>query len=173
MPNPKKVEFVDNLTQKFEDASAIYFTNYKGMDVQTTNELRSIFFENDVEYKVAKKTLTKMAAENAGYDDIEELIDGQMAIAFTYEDPVIPAKLITKFSEDNGLDYFEITGCIFEDQFYPTEKIDEIKELPTRKELITQFANVLKSPMRKLLQTLNSPMNNLVNTLKSLKEDKE
>lgn len=173
MPNPKKIEFVKELNKKFEKAKAIYFTDYKGMDVETNNNLRSEFFKNEIEYKVAKKTLTKLAAKQAGYEDIDELIDGQMGIAFTYEDPVIPAKLITDFVEDNDLECLRITGCIFEDEYFGQDRVDEIKDLPTKDELITKFAATLNAPMTKLVQTLNASMSNVVNVLKALKDQKE
>ena len=173
MPNPKKVKFVEELNEKFEKAKAIYFTDYKGMDVETTNNLRSEFFQNEIDYKVAKKTLTRRAAKQAGYEDIDELIDGQMAIAFTYDDPVVPAKLITKFVEDNELETLKITGCIFEDEYFGPDKVDQIKDLPTRDQLISKFVATLNAPMAKLVQTLNASMSNMVNVLKALKDKKE
>jgi large subunit ribosomal protein L10 len=173
MPNPKKVKFVEELNDKFSRAKAIYFTDYKGMDVETVNNLRSEFFKNEIDYKVAKKTLTRRAAKQAGYDNIDELIDGQMAIAFTYDDPVIPAKLITKFIEDNEMESLKITGCIFEEEYFGKDKVDQIKDLPTREELLSKFVATLNAPMAKLVRTLNASMVNFVNILKSLKDKKE
>ncbi|MCF7885919.1 MAG: 50S ribosomal protein L10 [Candidatus Marinimicrobia bacterium] len=173
MPNPKKIKLVEALNEKFAKAKAIYFTDYKGMDVETTNNLRSEFFKNDIDYKVAKVTLTKRAAEQAGYKDVDQLIDGQMAIAFTYDDPVIPAKLITQFAEDNELETFRITGCIFEDEYFGQDRVDQIKDLPTRDELMSKFVATLNAPMAKLVRTLNASMSNFVNVLKALKDSKE
>ena len=173
MPNPKKVKLVKDLNEKFEKAKAIYFTDYKGMDVETNNNLRSEFFKNEIEFKVAKVTLTKMAAKDAGYENIEELVDGQMGIAFTYDDPVIPAKLITDFIDDNDLECLRITGCIFEDEYFGRDKVDEIKDLPTKDELMAKLASTLNAPMTNFVRTLNATMSNFVNVLTALKDQKE
>ena len=64
MPNPNKVEVVDQLTKKFNDASGIYFTCYTGLNVMKVTELRKKFRDNGVDYFVSKNTLTNFISVN-------------------------------------------------------------------------------------------------------------
>ena len=64
MPNQKNIEEVKYLTEKLESASAVYFTDYLGLDVENITKLRSEFFQSSVEFKVTKNTLLKLAASN-------------------------------------------------------------------------------------------------------------
>jgi large subunit ribosomal protein L10 len=75
MPNPQNIKKVAEAKEKFSQAEAIYFTDYKGLNVKLMNELRSEFFKSNVDFKIFKKTLTKIAGEEAGYANFEHLMD--------------------------------------------------------------------------------------------------
>jgi len=173
MPKPKKTEIINAVGDKFAKAKGTYFTDYKGMNVDQMNELRGEFFEADIDYKIVKKTLTKRAAKEAGYNEIDGLIDGQMGIAFSYEDPVIPAKVISSFLKKNKLESPRITGCIFEGQYFGPERMPEIKNLPSRDELMGKLMGTLNAPLGNLVNILQSSLSNLVGALNALKDKKE
>jgi len=172
MPNSQKVEIVKEISEKLAKAKGAYFTDYKGLSVEHANALRSEFFKANIEYKVVKKTLTKIAAKEAGFDGVDELVDGQMGIAFSYEDPVTPAKIITNFVKDNKLETIRITGCIFEKELFNKDKVDYIVKLPSRDELFGKLLGTLNAPMSNLVNVLGASMSNLVGVLESLKEEK-
>jgi large subunit ribosomal protein L10 len=173
MPKPTKVKVVEELTEKFSKANSIFFTNYRGMDVQLMSSLRRELRGEKIEYKVAKKTLSEIAAKNAGYDSIGNLINGQMGIAFSYDDPTKPAKVINSFVKKNKIECLGITGGIFEKQIIPLERVVEIVNLPTREELVGKFAITINIPMSDLVAVLNAAMSNFVGVLKSLAERKK
>lgn len=173
MPNPQNVKTVAETKEKFEKAQAIYFTDYKGLNVALMNKLRSEFFKNNVDYKIVKKTLTRIAGKEAGYENFDHLIDGQMAIAFANDDPVIPARILKKFIKDNKLETLAVTGCIFEGQQFDREKVALIADLPTRDDLIAKFARTLNAPMTNMVNVLQASMRNVLNVLKALEEKKE
>ena len=74
MPNSKNIEQVKELSDSFSRAKAVYFTEYHGLNVGDLTKLRSEFFKADVEYKVAKNTLIKLAAEENKISGMEELL---------------------------------------------------------------------------------------------------
>jgi len=94
MPNKKNIEQVSELTEKLEKAKSIYFTDYLGLDVGNLTELRAEFFKNSVEYYVAKNTLLKIAADNNKIEGLDKFLNGPTAIAISYDEPTIPAKII-------------------------------------------------------------------------------
>lgn len=173
MPNPQNVKIVEETTALFKEAQAIYFTDYKGLNVKMMNQLRSEFFKNNVEYKVLKKTLTKISGEQAGYENFDGLIDGQMAVAFANDDPVMPARILKQFLKDNKTASIKLTGCLFEGVAFDASKVDSIADLPTRDELIAKFARTLNAPMTNMVNVLQASMRKVVNVMNALKDTKE
>lgn len=172
MPNPKKVEKVKEFTDKFSRAKGIYFTNYSGLDVQQMNDLRSELRVANVEFKIVKNTLSRIAVENAGYCNVTEFLHGPIGIVFSYDDPSIPAKIITSFTKKNQLETLEIKGCIFDNTIYYADQISEIVALPSREEIIAKLIAVLVAPISNLVSTLNTPITQLFGVLRSSGKEK-
>ena len=172
MPNVKKVELVEELSEKIKMSSALYFTKYTGMNVEQASDLMQSFTDNSVEFVVSKNTLTKIAAEKAGLDKdmFNEFLSGQIAIAYAGDDPTAPAKVIKDFSKEN--ECLEVVGLYFDGELYRPEKYKEIANLPSREELLTKFVVALNYPMTSVLYSLKASMTSLVNALNNLKEQK-
>jgi len=64
MPSTKNIKKVEELTDKLDRAKAVYITDYLGLNVEDITELRRGFYDNNIEYKVIKNTLLKLAAKN-------------------------------------------------------------------------------------------------------------
>ena len=173
MPTQQKTKIIDDLTQKFQNSSAIYFTRYSGMKVAQLTELRKQFRENKVSYFVSKNTLTKIAASNAGYEDkLNDLLNGQIGIAYVSGDSTAPARVIRNFEKENKNVTLEVIGLIFEGEIFSAEKYKELANLPSRDELLAKFIGTINQPMSKLVGTLNGSMSKLMGILNSLKENK-
>ena len=170
MPSKKNINQLENLTKSFSRAKAIYFTEYHGLNVRDITELRGEFFKQDVEYKVAKNSLIGLAANENKIEGIEEFLKGSTALAISYEEPVSPAKVIKKFSSDRDLP--RVKGIIFDGKVLPGEDFKKLADLPSKDELLSKFANQLRSPIQKLLYGLNNPMQKLVGALNNLKMKK-
>ena len=173
MPTTQKTEIINDLTQKFKSSSGIYFTRYSGMNVTKITELRRKFRENEVSYFVSKNTLTKIAAHNAGYEDkLDNLLIGQIGIAYVAGDATAPARVIRNFEKENKDSTLEVIGLIFEGEILSSEKYKELANLPSRDELLAKFVSTINQPMSKLVGTLNGSMSKLMGVLNSLKENK-
>ena len=173
MPNQVKLDIVEKSTDRLKEASGIYFASYTGMNVNQATEFRKLCRETNVDYSITKNTLIKIAAKNAGYkDQFNDMIKGQIAIATSIEDPVAPARIIKKFNKKNN-DILKVIGVFVEGNLYDSDKYKVLAELPTREELITQFASILNQPMTKLAGVLSATMTKLAGTLTSLKEQKQ
>ena len=173
MPNQVKLDIVEKSTGRLKEASGIYFASYTGMSVNQATEFRKLCRETNVNYSITKNTLIKIAAKNAGYkDQFNDMIKGQIAIATSIEDPVAPARIIKEFNKKNN-DILKVVGVFVEGNLYDSDKYKVLAELPTREELITQFASILNQPMTKLAGVLSATMTKLAGTLTSLKEQKQ
>ena len=172
MPNQEKIDIVEKSTQRLKDASGIYITRYTGMNVDQATKFRVLCRELDIDYKITKNNLIKIAAKNAGYENIfDSMLKGQISISTTIDDPISPARVIKKFNEDNN-DILEVVGLYVDGQLYDSEKYKILADLPTREELISKFAGMINQPMTNLAVVLKATMTKLAGTLESLRETK-
>ena len=163
MPTLQKTELINELTQKFQNSSGIYFTRYTGMNVAKVTELRRKFRENEVSYFISKNTLTKIAANNAGYEDkLKDWLNGQIGIAYTSGDSVAPARVIRNFEKENKNATLEVIGLVYEGEILSAEKYKELADLPSRDELLAKFAGTINQPMSKLAGTLSGALSKFI-----------
>ena len=170
MPNTKNIQQVKELTETLSKAKAIYFTKFHGLNVAEATKLRSEFFKADVDFRVVKNTLLKLAAEKNEICGLDEILKGSTAIAVSYDEPVAPAKVIKAFTKDNDLP--SVKGILFEGEFLPGKEFKRLADLPSKDESLAILMSMLKSPLQKLASTLNASMTNVVVALNNLKDQK-
>ncbi len=171
MPTPQKEKIVEEMTEKFGKASSIFLADFTGMDVNTTTEMRKMFRQADVEYRVLKNTLAKLSFDKAGINGMEEFLKGVNAYAIAYGDPTQPAKVLEKSKELK--DKIKLKAALFEGKIVGPERVEDLAKLPSREELLGQLVGMLQSPMSKLVGTLNAGMGKFVGVLKALEEKKK
>ena len=170
MPNKKNISNVKELTDKLSRAKSIYFTDYLGLNVSDVTSLRKKFFDSNVEYLVVKNTLLKIASDQNKINLGDELFFGSTAIAISYDEPILAAKVLKDFLKDHDLP--SIKGVLFEGSYLPASEFEKIANLPSKEESFTKIVVMLKSPVQNIVNLLNSPMVKLVNVLNGLKETK-
>ena len=170
MPSEKTQAELAQLTEKLDRAKAVYFTDFLGLDVSSITELRSEFFKASIEFKVAKNTLLKLAAENINLEGLDDFLVGSTAIAISYDEPTAPAKVLKKFTEDH--DKPEVKAILFDGEVLDGSEYLKFATLPTKDELLTKLVLMVNSPITILARTLSSSMTNFVNGLNNLKNTK-
>lgn len=170
MPSVKNINSVKELSVKLDKAKAIYFTDYLGLDVVSVTKLRKNFVEKDVEFTVAKNTLIKLAAKEVGISGVDEFLEGPTAIAFGYEDPTDPARVIKEFLKD--FDKPSVKGMIFDGEIFTSDQFDKIANLPSKEQLLSKLVGMFNSPMSKLSSTLNGSVSGLLGRLTQLNSKK-
>ncbi|MFA7710381.1 MAG: 50S ribosomal protein L10 [Candidatus Neomarinimicrobiota bacterium] len=173
MPNQKNIQILESIKEKFPKARGIYFTDYKGLNVQEMTDLRKELYAANIEYMVAKKTLMKIAAKNSGFDLVDEILNGQIALAISYTDPNQPGKVINNFIKKNKLNKLAITGCVYDGVLFGANQVEVVINLPSRQQLMATLASSLSVPMSKLTGVLRATMGRLVGTLNSLNDAKK
>ena len=171
MANKDKIKIVEFAEERFKNSPGIYFTNYTGMNVDQATDLRRRFREKNVQFTVVKNTLNKIAAKNAGIDGLDDILLGQIAIAFSDDDPTSPAKVIKEFSKEN--DCLDVVGVYFDGQLFDPGKYKELADLPSKEELLGKFVVGLNWPMSTLASTINSLMPKLLTALNEISKQKK
>jgi large subunit ribosomal protein L10 len=165
----EKARVIEGLAEKLRGGSAV-LVDYQGMDVARSTDLRRRSREAGVEFVVAKNTLTKRAADEAGVEGLSEYLVGPTALAFS-DDPVASAKLMAEFAE--GVESFALKGGLLEDGRVLNEAdVVALSKLPGRDELLAQLLGAIQSPIVGLITVLNAPLRNLAVVLNQVAEQK-
>ena len=158
MPNAKVLEskkaIVDALAEKLTNATAAVFVDYKGINVAQDTELRNQFRAANVEYTVVKNTLTRFAANKAGYNQFDELLNGTTSLACTTGDPIAPARIVCEFAKKNK-DLLKIKGGIIEGSVLSAEELNAFGELPSKDALLSQVLGTFLAPITSLAVVLD------------------
>ncbi|MCC0642510.1 MULTISPECIES: 50S ribosomal protein L10 [unclassified Clostridioides] len=141
-----KSEVVSEIVEKLQKSSAAVVVDYKGLTVEEVTELRKQMREAGVDYKVYKNTLVRRAAKEVGIEQFnEELLIGTNAIAFGYDDPVAPARILKGFMDSHPK--MKLKMGVIEGVFYDEAKIVEMANIPSREVLIAKLLGSLKAPI--------------------------
>jgi large subunit ribosomal protein L10 len=150
MPSAKvlaeKQQIVAEVAEKLRTSACTIITDYRGLNVAQVTELRKQLREAGVEFKVVKNTLTRRATAEANLSELDVHLTGPTAIAFSKEDPVAPAKILSKFAKTN--EALEIKAGIVEGKVVDANGIKELADLPSREGLLSMLLSVLQAPMR-------------------------
>jgi large subunit ribosomal protein L10 len=166
-----KEQIVNEITEKLQNSVTAVITDYRGLNVAQATQLRNELRELNVEYKVLKNSLTKIAADKLGLQDLNQFLEGPTAIAFSKDDPVAPAKVLAKFAKDNKA--LEIKGGILEGKVVTINEIKALADLPSREELLAQVLRAIQSPLTGMANVLQGPLRNLVYVLEAIRKEKE
>ncbi|OUM89116.1 MAG: 50S ribosomal protein L10 [Bacillus thermozeamaize] len=142
----EKVKLVEALTEQLKNNSCVLLADYRGLTVAEMTELRKQLREAGVEFKVVKNTLTRRAAAAAEIEGLEQYLVGPTAIAFSREDVVAPAKILTKFAKEH--EELEIKGGLVEGKVVSLDEIKALADLPSREGLLSMLLSVLQAPIR-------------------------
>jgi Ribosomal protein L10 len=112
-----------------------------------------------------------IAADGTDMALLKEHFSGPCAVALSYEDPVAPAKILTKFSEDNSA--LEVKGGVVEGKVVDPDGIERLSKLASREALLTQIVSLLNAPVTGLVTVLSSVLRNLMGVLEAIKRQKE
>lgn len=167
----KKKEILAGLEERIGRAKSIFFTSYFGTDANEINELRTKFKANGAEYTVAKKTLVDLAFKNKQVEGVDAAaLEGEVATVFSYEDEVLPAKLLDEFAK--GKDTIRMLGGVLENHFISGEQVKQLAQLPSKQQLYAQVVGTINAPVSGFVNVLAGNLRGLVTALKQIEEKK-
>jgi large subunit ribosomal protein L10 len=141
-----KQESVDAVTAKLRESATTVVVDYRGLNVAQVTELRKQLREAGIEFQVLKNTLLRRATAAAELTELDSVLTGPTAIAFSAEDAVAPAKILNDFAKKN--DALELKGAVVEGRVIGVEEVKALAELPSREGLLSMLLSVLQAPVR-------------------------
>lgn len=142
----QKEVLVSEIATKLRDSKATVVVDYRGLNVAQVTELRKQLREANVEFKVYKNSMTRRATAEVELTELDSVLVGPTAIAFSNDDVIAPAKILNDFAKKN--DKLEIKAGIIEGQYATLEEVKALAELPSREGLLSMLLSVLQAPMR-------------------------
>ena len=168
MNREQKKEFVEQFAQKVASAKLALVTNFIGLNVGQINSLRGDLRKSDCEMKVVKNTLIRLAAKGTPLEQLDSLFEGPNALVLGYEDPVVSAKILTKFAEKHP--QLVLKGGVLEGKTISSEEIVALSKLPGREVLLSQLLGLLKAPQRNMVSLMSAVPRKLLYALQAKAE---
>ena len=166
MVRPDKAAAVAELTDEFRSSQGAVLTEYRGLTVKQLQELRRALGEN-ANYAVVKNTLTKIAANEAGISELDDLFAGPTAVAFVTGDPVESAKGLRDFAKDNP--NLVIKGGVLDGKALSADEIKKLADLESREVLLAKLAGAFKGKQTQAAQVFQALPSKLVRTVDALR----
>jgi len=141
-----KEQAVAEVTEKFKASASTIIADYRGLNVAQVTQLRKTLREAGIEFVVLKNSLARRASANAELSELDEYLTGPTAIAFSKDDLVAPAKILTEFAKKN--DQLSVKGGVVEGRVVGYDQIKALAELPSRDGLLSMLLSVLQAPVR-------------------------
>ena len=154
MARPDKVAAVADVRENLTSSAATLLTNYRGLSVGELAELRAELRKANARYRVAKNTLTLIAARDAGMDGLEDLLSGPTALVFCEDDPVGPAKALKAFAKDHPA--LEFKGGYLDGAVLDAEEALKLADLASREELLARLAGLMHGALANTARLLNA-----------------
>src|SRR3954451_24680030 len=168
-PRPEKVAVVDEVRAKLEASDAAVLTEYRGLNVASTAQLRRSLREAGGEYKIYKNTLVRFAARDLGLE-IDELLTGPTAIAFVDGDAAAVANALRDTARTNPA--LVVKGGLLGTKALSADDVRALADLPSREVLLAQLAGAMAAPMQQFAGLLQALPRNLAYGLKALLEER-
>ena len=167
MARAAKEAVVADIAEQFKASNATLVTEYRGLTVSHLAQLRRSLGDSAT-YSVAKNTLVKRAASEAGIDGLDDLFAGPTAIAFVTGEAVDAAKALKKFAKDHKA--LVIKGGYMDGRALTVAEVERIAELESREVLLAMLAGAMKGNLTKAAGLFSAPASQVARLAAALHE---
>ncbi|KAB7755612.1 MULTISPECIES: 50S ribosomal protein L10 [Mycobacteriaceae] len=169
MATAEKATAVADIAEQFKASTATVVTEYRGLTVANLAELRRSLGASAT-YTVAKNTLVKRAASEAGIEGLDDLFAGPTAIAFITGEPVDAAKALKKFAKDHK--QLVIKGGYMDGAALSVAQVEKIADLESREVLLSKLAGAMKAKQSQTAALFAAPASQIARLAAALQDKK-
>jgi large subunit ribosomal protein L10 len=173
MDRIQKQTEVTAIQDRFNRMASAVLADFRGLDVETINDLRRALGEVEgIEYRVVKNTLTKLAVKEQDYaGGLEEHLAGPTAIAWSYEDPVAPARVMVNFAKDN--ENLKIKCAVLDGDVLDLDGVTQLSKMPGKDEIKSMLLATFIAPATDMVRLLSAAPTNFAYLLEARKSSLE
>lgn len=165
MERGEKQILVTDLHQRMRQAKVAFLTRFAGLNVEKMTQLRRELKRADVEFRVIKNNLFRLAIKGTDKELLEKKLAGPLAVAWSEVDLVAPARLLTKFNKE--FPEFQIIGACSDGKLWEPTEIQSWVNLPTLEEIRAKLISLIQAPASTMLRLLTTPASRLAQLVKA------
>ena len=154
----QKKEYVTELKSQLERATCVYLADYRGLDVASVNALRARIRregKGEYAYRVTKNSLFKRACAGTRAEPLSGHVQGPVAIAYSFGDPVGLARILSEFAKDHEV--FQVRAGVLEGEPVGPAEIGTLATLPSLEALRAKLVGLLQAPASKIARLVREP----------------
>lgn len=173
MNRTEKAELIADLKEGLEGAPTILLADLSGVDANTTNDLRALFYDGGVRCQVVKNTLIRRVIEGSSMESIEPFLKGPTALVWHPEEPAAAAKILKAYLKENDKSKVEIKAGWVEGDILEGEAGLKLADMLGKDELRAQLLGLMKMVPGTFLALLNTAPRKFLALLLARKADLE
>lgn len=170
MNRTEKEQIVQELNGRLKETQATFIADYRGINVDQVTRMRRELTEAGVEYRVVKNNLLKLAAQDTPAAGLQDFCAGPTALALSGDDPVAPAKILSKYAKD--IEAFELKAGVLDGQLLSVAEITALADLPSREEMLAKILSSINAPASNFVGTMAAIPRSLVQVLNAIGQSK-
>jgi large subunit ribosomal protein L10 len=167
-----KQQLISELHEKLSNAKAVFLADFRGMNVTQATSLRNELRKASVEYRVVKNTLLDLASQGTDKEALSSHFAGPTAIAFSYDDPVAAAKVLTRCAKEQQAT-FKLKAAVLSGKSISVADIQALADLPSREVLLAKLLGTLNAPITGFVGTLAAVPGGFVRVLDAIRTQKQ
>ncbi len=168
MNTQQKLDTVAELQETLSKVASIIVTDFRGLTVEEANKLRREIRAADCQYRVVKNTLFKRAIAGTDMEGLSEFFKGPCSIAYSFNDPVAPAKVIDKFT--SSVKHLQVKAGFLDGDVLDQGKVKSLASMKGKDELRAEFLMLLNAPAQQFVALLAAAPQNFMYLLKAQEE---
>ncbi len=169
MKRTEKQVLVDELSTKIRGATALYYTDFTGLNVKGMTELRRRLRKAGVEYVVIKNTLAARAVAEGGLAGTR--LRGPTGVVIG-TDPVAAAKVLSDFAKE-----FEqrpaVKGGVLDGRAIDAGQVKRLASMPPREQMLRELGAGLQAPLAAFAGALNGLLYMFAGALTALQAQRD
>jgi large subunit ribosomal protein L10 len=161
----EKAQVISDLSEKVKGFQAAILTNYRGLNVEQINHLRQRLREEKISYHVVKNTLMRLASKGTDLEKLDHYFEGPTAIAISYGDPVLLAKILSEFIKTQPT--LEIKVGLIQGKVASPEEVKALATMPSREVLLGQILGGIQGGANQLGAVLYNAIQQVLGVLQA------
>ena len=166
MQKNEKEKIINELADKLSTCTIVIATDYRGLTAKEMVQLRRQLTESGIEYRVAKNTLIKFAAERNDMAQLEAFLVGPVALTFGFDDIITPAKVLNDYIRSTS-SVLQIKGGLMGNRLLDGKEVINLGNIPPKEVLLGQLVGQLAYPIQSLHNVLSAPIRGLLNVFQA------
>lgn len=172
MKREDKEKQVTWLHEQFQGAKALFLTDFQGLSVAETNQLRAALRNQGASFKVLKNTLVRLAYKDTNVAVVGESLKGPRAAAWTEAEESAPvvAKVLIDFAKTHPK--LKLVRGVLNGRLVDPSDMETLSKLPPREELLAMLLGTFMAPVSAFVGTLAAVPRSFLTVLKAIEDQK-